>query len=240
MGEILVLPARHTLADKTYIELKSRIMQSLLEPGAKLSIDGLTKQMTVSQTPIREALARLEAEGLVERRPLSGYTVTPLLTKSDFNDLFELRLLMEPLAAKRAAVFVGISHNGVGDGTTLTHLARSPEALVGDAKLDQLAFTESDIKFHAAVAEHSGSPLLAKAISGLDAHIHLHRAYLDPVAIEETEVEHLAIAEAIIAQQPLAAEEAMRVHLARSRERHAAAFTDAAREAVAKPKRAKK
>ncbi|MFB9658682.1 GntR family transcriptional regulator [Glycomyces mayteni] len=223
MGEVQVLPRRQTLADKTYDELNSRIMQSVLPPGAKLSIDGLARQMAISQTPLREALARLEAEGLVERRPLSGYTVTALLTTEEFNDLFDLRLLMEPLAASRAAGRVGQAHM-TGDGKALRALARTPE-YHSDAKLSQLAFTQADAKFHASVAQHSGSGVLAKAIRRLDAHLHLHRAYLTPESISETEAEHLAVAEAIIAQQPLAAEAAMRRHLELSRVRHAAAFT---------------
>ncbi|MEU6246821.1 GntR family transcriptional regulator [Glycomyces sp. NPDC047010] len=237
MGEVQVRPQRQTLADKTYDELNSRIMQSVLPPGAKLSIDGLARQMAISQTPLREALARLEAEGLVERRPLSGYTVTPLLTTEEFNDLFDLRLLMEPLAASRAAGRAGKFHM-TGSGEELRVRARTPE-YNADAKLSQLAFTQADAKFHASVAEYSGSGVLSKAIRRLDAHLHLHRAYIAPESIGETEAEHLAVAEAIIAQQPLAAEAAMRRHLELSRVRHAAAFTAAEAAAAPKPKRAR-
>lgn len=238
MGEIQVWPQRQTLADEAYIELKSRIMQSFLQPGAKLSIDGLAKHLSISQTPIREALARLEVEGLVERRPLSGYSVTPLLTTDEFNDLFELRLFMEPLAANRAAVQAGVPHGTAGDGTDLRALARTP-AFHGDAKPSQLAFTEADMRFHASVASMGDSVMLAKAIRRLDAHLHLHRAYIAPESIGETEAEHLEVAEAIIALQPLAAEEAMRRHLERSRTRHAAAFKAADAAAASRPKRAK-
>ncbi|THV26671.1 GntR family transcriptional regulator [Glycomyces paridis] len=242
MGEMQVWPERQTLADEAYTELKSRIIQSILEPGAKLSIDGLAKHMAISQTPIREALARLEVEGLVERRPLSGYTVTPLLTGPEFEDLFELRLLMEPLAASRAAEQAGRTghDHGLGDFGVLRGLAETPD-FGADAKLSRLAFTEADERFHAAVARFSLSPVLAKAIRRLDAHLHLHRAYIEPEAIGETEAEHLAVAAAIIAVKPLAAEEAMRRHLEHSRVRHRAAFAAAAAAGTpaAKPKRAK-
>lgn len=239
MGEIQVWPVRQTLADKAYTELKSRIMQSILEPGAKLSIDGLAKHMAISQTPIREALARLEAEGLLERRPLSGYTVTPLLTMAEFEDLFELRMLMEPLAARRSAERGTDRHDFGTTADGLRSLAETPE-YHSDAKLSQLAFTEADSRFHAEVAANSGSAVVAKAIRRLDAHLHLHRAYIEPESIGETETEHLAIAEAIIAKQPLAAEAAMRRHLERSRIRHRPAFEAAAKaESAPKKKRAK-
>lgn len=238
MGEIQVWPARQTLADKAYVELKSRILQSILEPGAKLSIDGLAKHLAISQTPIREAMARLEAEGLLERRPLIGYTVTPLLTIAEFEDLFDLRMLMEPLAARRSAERGTDRHDLGTSAMTLRMLAQTPE-YHSDAKLSQLEFTEADARFHAEVAVNSGSTVLAKAIRRLDAHLHLHRAYIEPESIGETEVEHLAVAEAIIAKQPLAAEEAMRRHLERSRIRHRAAFEAARTEPAPKPKRAK-
>ena len=221
MGEMLVWPERQTLADEAYIELKSRIIQSVLPPGAKLSIDGLAKRLEISQTPIREALARLEAEGLVERRPLSGYTVTPLLTEDEFEDLFDMRQLLEPLAARRAADRP--AEHGESKPDSIIPAARTPE-FHSDAKLSQLEFTEADRRFHNLVARLSGSPFLAKTIDRLDAHLHLHRSYIEPKAIAETEREHLAIAKAIIGQQPLAAEEAMSHHLMNSQMRHAAAF----------------
>lgn len=273
-------PEKRTLADEAYTELKSRIMRSELIPGAKLSIDGLAKQLAFSQTPIREALARLESEGLLARRPLSGYTVEPLLSAAEFDDLFEIRLMLEPRAARRAAergllvqgatgrdLAAGPGGTGAATGaergSAAQVLARSgvPTDVTGpvvtgldaaevnalldaartpDAGTDKLVFTEADARFHNSVAELSGSAQLAKSIRRLDAHLHLHRAYIEPESIGETEVEHLAVADAIIAQQPLAAEEAMRRHLDRSRIRHRAAFEAARTTAPApKPKRAK-
>ncbi|MEV3938101.1 GntR family transcriptional regulator [Glycomyces sp. NPDC049804] len=259
-------PERRTLADEAYIELKSRIMRSALVPGAKLSIDGLAKQLAFSQTPIREALARLESEGLLARRPLSGYTVEPLLSAAEFDDLFEIRMMLEPRAARRAAERGARDLAGAGTATGLAAgdpesgragaaspgpasieglTAAQADALLAcartpDAGADKLVFTEADARFHNSVAELSGSAQLAKAIRRLDAHLHLHRAYIEPDSIGETEVEHLAVADAIIAQQPLAAEEAMRRHLERSRIRHRAAF-EAARttQPTSKPRRAK-
>lgn len=280
---------KRTLADEAYSRLKSRIMRSELAPGAKLSIDGLAKQLAFSHTPIREALARLESEGLLARRPLSGYTVEPLLSATEFADLFEIRMLLEPLAARRAAERalleapggIGLAEVGKGvesadGGTAARRLAtgggviepagataaqndaiatarRGAAVLQGvggfaeeaaalrdrartpEPSADKLDFTEADARFHNAVAQLSGSVQLEKAIRRLDAHLHLHRAYIEPESIGETEVEHVAVAEAIIAQQPVAAEEAMRRHLERSRIRHRAAF-EAAATAVTTPK----
>ncbi|RRR99602.1 GntR family transcriptional regulator [Glycomyces terrestris] len=236
--------AKRTLADDAYAELKARIIRSELAPGAKLSIDGMAKELAFSQTPIREALARLESEGLLARRPLSGYTVEPLLSAAEFADLFDLRMMLEPLAARRAAereseldargAVAATGSAAFEEAAALLDAARTPEP-----GADKLAFTEADRRFHDTVAALSGSVQIARAIRRLDAHLHLHRAYIAPESIGETEAEHLAVAEAIIARKPLAAETAMRRHLERSRVRHAAAFTAANAEATAKPKRAK-
>ncbi|WP_051393367.1 GntR family transcriptional regulator [Glycomyces arizonensis] len=233
MGEALVGPERPILADKAYTELKSRILRSALAPGEKLSIDGLAKRLEISQTPIREALARLEAEGLVRRRPLSGYKVTPLLTEDEFEDLFGMRQLLEPLAAKRAADLDENLHDG-NVANNLRMLARTPD-FDSDAALSRLDFTEADKRFHNYVGQLSGSPMLAKAIDRLDAHLHLHRSYIEPKSIAETEREHLAIAAAIIERQPLTAAEAMSLHLENSRSRHATAFLRS--EAVVGPRK---
>jgi DNA-binding GntR family transcriptional regulator len=227
---------KRTLADAAYTELKARIMRSELAPGAKLSIDGMAKELAFSQTPIREALARLESEGLLARRPLSGYTVEPLLSAAEFADLFDLRMMLEPLAARRAAerglaavpqldargAVVATGSTAFAEAAELLTAARTPEP-----GADKLEFTEADRRFHDTVAALSGSVQIAKAIRRLDAHLHLHRAYIAPESIEETEAEHLAVADAVIALDPAAAEEAMRRHLERSRTRHAAAFTAA-------------
>lgn len=221
MGEGLVSPERRTLADEAYAELKSRILRSALPPGEKLSIDGLAKRLEISQTPIREALARLEAQGLVARRPLSGYKVAPLLTEAEFEDLFEMRGLLEPVAARRAAdAPAGLAE---GEADVLLALSRTP-AFGADAEASRMEFTEADSRFHGYVARLSGNPMLSAAIDRLDAHLHLHRSYIEPKAILETEREHLAIAEAIIGRQPLTAAEAMSLHLESSHSRHASAF----------------
>src|SRR5262245_5547872 len=94
---------RSTLSEDVYEALKALVMESVLAPGDRVNIDALARDMGVSPTPIREALARLESEGLVRKRPLAGYTVTPLLSRQEFNDLVDIRLLLEGAAARWAA-----------------------------------------------------------------------------------------------------------------------------------------
>src|ERR1700744_376108 len=82
------------------------IISLKIPPGARITMDSLVTSLGVSQTPIREALLMLEAVGLVSRRQ-SGYCVTPRLSRKALEQLFEIRLLLEPFAARRAAEKMG-------------------------------------------------------------------------------------------------------------------------------------
>jgi DNA-binding GntR family transcriptional regulator len=94
---------RSTLGDDVYETLRSAVLEHTLKPGDRVNIDALARELEVSPTPVREALARLESEGLLRKRPLAGYTVSPLLTRREFDDMFDMRLLLECAAARWAA-----------------------------------------------------------------------------------------------------------------------------------------
>src|SRR6266508_3090219 len=78
-------------------------MDGVVEPGTRLNIDALARELGISQTSIRESLARLEFDGLVLKEPLRGYWVSSWLSRAEFEDLFEFRLQIEFWAAARAA-----------------------------------------------------------------------------------------------------------------------------------------
>ena len=94
---------RQVLADDVYESIKGMIMDHLIAPGERVNIDAVARELEVSQTPVRESLARLEADGLVTKLPLRGYSVAPLLTRRELEELFQLRLLIEPWGAGQAA-----------------------------------------------------------------------------------------------------------------------------------------
>ena len=63
-GQLTRLPQRQVLSDDVYETVKGLIMDSVVEPGTRLNIDALTRELGISQTPIRESLARLKDEML--------------------------------------------------------------------------------------------------------------------------------------------------------------------------------
>ena len=104
---------------QVYATLKGQVLAGTLPPGTKLNERQLGAQLGVSRTPLREALNRLAHERLVMLNPYEGYTVAPL-TRRDFLELCELRLILEPAVASLAA-----QHASDEEITALRHLTRT-------------------------------------------------------------------------------------------------------------------
>jgi DNA-binding GntR family transcriptional regulator len=224
-------PSRQTLTDSVYEAVMELVMDQHIEAGARVNIDLVARQLNVSPTPVREALARLEMDGLVVKEPLRGYSVTPMLDTKNFNDLYDVRRLLEPFAARRAAErrdekvlrvldrelaemrrLVGTS-GGPDEGTYHDYTAFAPFAL-------------QDARFHEAIAGTSGNGLLSDTLRRLRSHLRLYRLYHHYYTMAigaATVVEHESILAAIRDRDGAGAEAAMLAHINRSRERSEAA-----------------
>ncbi|ETK33125.1 GntR family transcriptional regulator [Microbispora sp. ATCC PTA-5024] len=210
---------RSTLGDDVYETLRALILEHSMRPGDRVNIDALARELDVSPTPVREALARLESDGLVRKRPLAGYTVSPLLTRAEFTQMFEMRLLLECAAARWAAERATPEQR-----EAIAVEATSPTSEADDPDGWHAAFTTHDARFHDLIAEASGNPLLHDGVERLHVHLHLHRRYFPYAHAVTTVEEHQRVAAAIGAGRPEEAEEAMRAHLSRARERRLPAF----------------
>lgn len=93
-GGTLIMP-KTSLKTIAYNEIRKKLVTCEYAPGSFLNEEMLTTALGLGRTPVRDALSRLEHEGLVEIRPKIGITVTPL-NISDINKIFEVRLLLEP------------------------------------------------------------------------------------------------------------------------------------------------
>lgn len=91
-----------TLAERAYAAIYGAIMDGTFAPGERLRIEELSSSLHISPTPIREALNRLEAAGLAEHEPHRGSRVS-MVSTDEFRELYELRFILEPLAAAKAA-----------------------------------------------------------------------------------------------------------------------------------------
>jgi DNA-binding GntR family transcriptional regulator len=202
---------RQMLADDVYEAIKTMLMDHVVRPGARISIDGLAREFQVSSTPVREALARLESEGLADKEPLKGYRATPLLTREEFDDLYRFRLLLEPWAARRAAELI--------DAEGRERLTAELSTAVEPTSVDYAGYkslTAHDNRFHSLIAGLSGSEQVRLAFQRTHCHLHIFRLHFDRDIGPEVLVEHRQIVEAITSGTPTTAEAAMTQHIENS------------------------
>jgi DNA-binding GntR family transcriptional regulator len=216
----LTPPPRTMLRDTVYESIKQMLMDNDLAPGARLSIDGIARELEVSPTPVREAMTKLESDGLVAKRPHAGYVVAPLMDVASLENLFEIRMLLEPAAARRAAS--NATEDQIAEMRTLVERMTAHPA--GENYEGYRDFAVQDAQLHRLIAEASGNPLIADALARLHAHTHSYRLYFKVGIAEETTQEHRQIVEAIAGRNGDAAHLAMTRHLEASNERLQAVY----------------
>jgi len=147
------------LSERAYERVKHDIISCQIAPGAEISEAQLCEQYKLGKAPVRVALSRLAHDGLVRAIPRRGYMVTPVTLK-DIQDVFELRLMLEPRAARLAAGRVNAKRLRVLDD--ICQAGYQP----GEAR-STARFLEANKEFHVAIAQASGNGRLAHAIEQL-------------------------------------------------------------------------
>lgn len=200
------------VVDEVYDRLVKLIVDEQMAPDDPLSIDALARELGVSTSPIREALARLESTGLVRRLALRGYRVAPALTPAELEQLLDARLLIEPGAARTAAA----AHPTKGlvdelDGA----IGALRDAPRGAAFESFREYYEADRRFHRAVIGGTGNHFIAQAYDALGGQFQRFRLFSGRgvTDAEATLTEHQAVRDAIAAEDPEGAANAMRLHL---------------------------
>jgi DNA-binding GntR family transcriptional regulator len=142
-------------------ELREAILAGKLEPGARLRAEALAERLNTSRTPVREALVLLAREGLVEIEPRRGASVRAF-DVTDLHDLYEVRALIEPYVAARAAARIAPAE--LARLQELCDLADRRGADDEDAVLDLMAFNQD---FHAIILRAAGSKHLTAAMNSV-------------------------------------------------------------------------
>jgi DNA-binding GntR family transcriptional regulator len=204
-----------------YSAMRASILKGEIEPGTRINIDAVARSMGVSQTPVREGLQRLEGDNLVVYTPGRGYSTTPLLDLAELRSLFEFRLLVEPWAARSAAVDRLANPAGALEKELSAFRDRMQNS--GDLRQDLVAH---DTRFHDTILAAAGNPVVRHAFAQTHCHLHTFRLYPADVDGAITVAEHSAVREAIRTCQPERAEEAMAEHIRNSFTRFAKAFED--------------
>ncbi len=199
-----------TLQEQVYEYLREQILFGGLAPGQRLIEERLCEETGVSRSPIREAIRRLEKDGLVVVQAQGGVTVYEP-TLDDFTSLFECRLHLEPAAARFAA-----------ERRTEEELADLQELLARMADIaresDARRTHELHFAFHQCVAEASKNPYMAKIMNDLKVLISFYRNAILQVHPQRPETvisEHAAILDAIRRRDGDAAAASMAEHITR-------------------------
>lgn len=208
---------RSVLADQVHKEILTRLMDGNLSSGDPISIDGTARELGVSPTPVREALARLESTGMVTRAALRGYRVAPLLSPAELVDLMDARLLIEPHTAELACAHLDDSFLEELQAS-IDDLHRSPK---GPHFSDFRSYWEADERFHRLIAEQAGNKFILGAYNSLGGHLHRFRLF-SATGVQDAQSaieEHTRILDALRLRDPAAARAAMAGHIGNVRER---------------------
>lgn len=195
------------LSESVYQKLVELILVGELAPGEPVSELALTRRLEVSRTPVHEAIKQLVKDGLMaqaaNRRP-----VVVSFDEEDIFDIYEMRRILEGEAAAKAAQRI--------DRKTLENLSRDLSSFQFDASDDVTIrrWAEMDGRFHATIANASGSQRLADDINRYrQLHQVFNRTHTDVSVLTQAVREHAAILAALESHDRDAARHAMQVHL---------------------------
>lgn len=188
---------RTRASDSVFDVLRESILSRVFSPGDRLDMKALAEQLGVSGTPVKDAINRLAAEGLVEVRPRSG-TFVAEISPDAVAETFQIRRALECLAAETLV-----------DRLT-SELLRRFAALVEDlerpldTEADRAEHERANTALHALIVEACGNKRLYDIYSSLDAHLTIARVHSrrrpDAKRLEQERTEHRAILEAIQAR----------------------------------------
>lgn len=197
--------ATETLGASAFKRLKAMILEGTLEPGTRLAETKLAALLGVSRTPVREAIKQLTSEGLAIRSA-GGTPVVNRISLDEVMEILHVRSLLECEAARKAA----------GSGKKNKELAQYRqriEAFLEGERPSAAEHSALDMELHNTIAQMAGSRLLMELIEGLKVKTCVYDQGSIPKRFEPGCQEHLAIIDAIVAQDAGRAASAMKLHL---------------------------
>ena len=199
----MVIPKKERLGDLAYKVIRQMIAEYRFQPGARINVETLRKELGVSRTPVWEAINKLEQEGLVKNIPNRGVYMIEL-TLQDTLHLYQVREVLESLAARLAAERM--------DDNTIDRMAENLDHQEYAVKrVDLRAYTRLDYDFHAAVYGACGNPYLQESLEVI-------KNKMRPLAVRMHAIlnqlygHHLDLFEALKARNPVASEAAFKIH----------------------------
>jgi GntR family transcriptional regulator, carbon starvation induced regulator len=204
-----------TLSQKALRILRRQILSGEIPPGEKLRVEVLQRKYALSSSPLREALSRLAAEGLVVADDHRGFRAAPM-SPADLNDITNLRLIVEP-----AALGQSIAHgNDEWEARIIAafhRLGRVRERIAKGEMPFNSEWTERHKEFHTALISAAGSPRLLAVCSGLFDESERYRRFtasaLNQTLVRDTGGEHRRLMDAALARDVESSANLLRKHI---------------------------
>jgi DNA-binding GntR family transcriptional regulator len=199
----MLIQKKERLSNLAYQAIKTMIAEHRFQPGARINVEKLTRELGVSRTPVWEAVMRLEQEGLLRNEPNRGVYMLELTLTGTLH-LYQVRGVLEGLAAQLAA--------GHMDAETIAAMAGN---LQWQAKaveeLDLMAYSRLDYEFHALIYGACGNPYLQETLEVIKNKMRPLALRLEPL-LPGLYSDHLRLFEALKASDPKASEKAFKAH----------------------------
>ncbi|MDQ0900535.1 MULTISPECIES: GntR family transcriptional regulator [unclassified Paenibacillus] len=217
---------RVNLTEEIYRIVKEDILSHKLKSGEKINIDQLARALEVSNIPIREALSRLQSEGYLNVIPFKGMFVNMMSVK-ELDELFEIRLQLEPLAVEKAALLIPDDIlERLQETMNSLQTQQSSEATNGLGTIKEM-----NMSLHGTILAYCENTNLQNLVKGYIEQIQRYLTYiqlhLDINTTNEEWSEHNAILQKLKQRDPKGASDAMSKHISNSRKRTNAHFMKA-------------
>lgn len=202
-------PAHGAMVSVIVEQLRNDILAQRIRPGTRLVENDLTRRFDVSRGPVREALRRLAAEGLIDHNPNRG-AVVKRLTRAEMTELFQIRIELEQLAARLAAQAASAEKRAAFEAAI--------QPIYRDGPREAGSYFPENSTFHEAVMELAGNRQLAELNNRLQFALIMGQVgdALAPEVLDASVREHRAIAAAILSRDAERAAAATRAHLERA------------------------
>lgn len=209
-----------SLAEQAYDQIKRQILDQRLVPGQRLNIDALTRECGISTSPLREALVRLDAEGLVSFTINAGFSVADVPDDIQMEQLLESRQMIECYCARHGAKR--------GDTAALSAMKKATDAMAqmrtkGVSYRQFRAYINLEQDFHQALVDSMGNSVISTQYQELHLLLLVARMSVVPESgvfgSDEAVNEHRAVISAFELGDGTAAERAIRAHIKQARRR---------------------
>ena len=194
------------LTTQAYRRIREFILEGGMDDRARLTEEFLATQLGISKSPIREALTRLETEGLLRIEPRRGAYLRKY-TPKEAEDLYDLREALESHAIRTARITPRVVEG------LRAHLRQMREHYQTNAKIPWI---EEDAAFHNAIAEATGNKLLLNALENLQHQLWLFRRTAYDLSSSNALVSHEEIVNSLERGDRASADALMREHIAYS------------------------